>query len=898
MKQTCITVNNSNQLFNMNKLILVFISFLAYSALHAQAVESAPGTSNNKRKKEGTSTIQMPYNRLIQSAGKVITYGDPELENHALDITAFSNNKKIAVEDRYGLSLLSLNADQIKTHWSFSDSANYDDLVSTYSGITSFVNHDTTYIAWSAQGGGADRGFVVIATVQEYDIKKVSFIQFKAIAPAKVALPNQVCFNTENNIPYLYVVLNGNNQLVKVNFLNKQVTWTAATGEAPFGICILKNKAYITNWAGETVTDTTLENAGTPWGSVYTNPVTGATKGGSVSIIDINEGKTVKEVSVGLHPNAIISSPDRQFVYIANSNSDNITVINTSSDTVTDSVNVGLFSDQHMYYGSSPNGLCIADDGSQLFVANGLDNAVAVVQLGSRASKTGIDTSKVIGYIPTEAYPSGIVLLDKKLYVTNLEAKGSNVLSPASELKRPDGTISNAFTIHKELASISIIPLPVKDQLAAYTQQVKQLNLSYRLVASLNQLPRKDAMPKPVPERIGEPSLFKHVVYIIKENKTYDQVYGDVKEGKGDSNLCVYGKLVTPNQHALVGAFSLLDNYYASGKSSAEGHQWTDAAMVSDYVEKNVRAWFRSYPHRQEDALVYNKAGFIWNNALDHGKKVRIFGEASKTLYDARMKWIDIYNRYINHQALDFTNTTTIGRIKPIIHSYYPDCDNLTFTDQLRADAFIKEWETYEKQPGDSLPDLMVLSLPDDHTAGTSPDFPTPRAMVADNDLALGRIIERITSSRFWDSTVVFVTEDDSQSGWDHISSYRTTGLIISPYSALKTTIHSDYNQTCVVRTIEQILGIPPMNIIDATALPMFDCFTDTKASYRFQHIQNHIPLNEMNKSLSLLKGKALYYARLSKESAFKDLDSGDDDNMNRILWFDAKGDIPYPALK
>ena len=206
--------------------------------------------------------------------------------------------------------------------------------------------------------------------------------------------------------------------------------------------------------------------------------------------------------------------------------------------------------------------------------------------------------------------------------------------------------------------------------------------------------------------------------------------------------------------------------------------------------------------------------------------------------------------------------------------------------------------ETYENQPGDNLPDLMVLSLPNDHTAGTSPDFPTPRAMVADNDLALGRIIEAITSSRFWDSTVVFVTEDDSQSGWDHISPYRTTGLIISPYSVLKTTIHSNYNQTCIVRTIEQILGLPPMNIIDATALPMFDCFTNTKATYRFHHIQNNVPLNEMNKSFAQLKGKALYYARLSKASAFKELDSGDDDNMNRILWFDAKGSLPYPDLK
>ena len=189
----------------------------------------------------------------------------------------------------------------------------------------------------------------------------------------------------------------------------------------------------------------------------------------------------------------------------------------------------------------------------------------------------------------------------------------------------------------------------------------------------------------------------------------------------------------------------------------------------------------------------------------------------------------------------------------------------------------------------------MVLSLPDDHTAGMSEGFPVPKSMVADNDLALGRIIETITHSRFWDSTVVFVTEDDSQSGWDHISSYRTTCLVISPYSILNATIHSNYNQTSMVRTIEQILGIPPMNVIDATALPMFDCFGDKKQSYSYQFITNNIPLNEMNKSVGQLKGRARDYARLSAEKAFKEVDGGDDNMMNKILWFDAKGNENTP---
>jgi hypothetical protein len=216
----------------------------------------------------------------------------------------------------------------------------------------------------------------------------------------------------------------------------------------------------------------------------------------------------------------------------------------------------------------------------------------------------------------------------------------------------------------------------------------------------------------------------------------------------------------------------------------------------------------------------------------------------------------------------------------------------------MRADAFIKELHGFENQPGDQLPQLTVMALPSDHTAGMAPGFPTPRAMVADNDLALGRIIEALTKSRFWDSTVVFVTEDDSQDGWDHVSAYRTTGFVISPYSHLQKTIHTNYNQTCIVRTIEQILGIPPMNVMDATALPMFDCFSDTLKNETFAHVKNSIPLNEMNKSTASLKGKARKFAKLSTLPEFAHIDGGIDDLLNRILWFASKGNTPYPKQK
>jgi len=872
----------------LRKLLIAAPSILfSLGTLMAQQPSPYRMTYDDSTLQQQSQYTLMPFNRLIQSAGTVVTYGNPQLENHTLDFAILPDSQHIAIEDRYGIAVLEMSSRTITQRWTFQTETDpvMKGLMSTYSGIKSFSFEGHTYIIWGA--GTTRHSAIIIAEWDTSGIKNVSSLPISAVAPAGTALPNDIAVRMESGIPYLYVALNGNNQLEKIRFTDRQIVWTVPTGVAPYGLRMAGNKIYVTNWAGPLVTDSSLEYAGTPWGSAYTNPVTGATARGSLSIIDAETGALTKELPLGLHPNAIVLSPDSLYLYISNGNSDYISVVDIKGETVIDSIGVGLFSGSLTYYGSSPNALQLDKTGTTLYVANGFDNAVCVVKLGANVATNGAGKTMVKGYIPTEAYPGGLALLGAQLYVANLEAKGSRVLSPTN----------NAYSIHQELASLSIIPIPRDRELKAYTKKVQELSLSFR-IALTNRPARRQIAPRPVPERIGEPSVFKHVVYIIKENKTYDQVFGDIQQGRGEPHLCIYGDSVTPNQHRLAGVFCLMDNYYAAGKCSAEGHQWADAAMASDYIEKNVRAWFRSYPHRQDDALVYNKNGFIWNNALDHGKKVRIYGEACLTKYDHSHKWIDIYNRYLNHEDQGFVNTTTIARIRPVISPGYPDCDNIVFTDQLRADIFIDDWKKIEQMAGDSLPALMVVSLPDDHTAGTSPDFPVPQAMVADNDLAVGRIIDAITHSRFWDSTVVFITEDDSQSGWDHISPYRTTGLVISPYSVMGgRAIHTNYNQTGMVRTIEQILGIPPMNVIDATALPLFDCFSDEKNGYAYTYTPNIIPLNKMNKPLAELKGKEAYYARLSANQVFKDVDGGEDDLMNRILWFQAKGEEKYPGL-
>lgn len=868
---------------------LIAVIILSFAACRASRVyKSSVVTDNNYHSNYDDTTLTvdnssvlMPYNRFIDPAGTVIRFGNPTLENHSLDCALLPGGKILAVEDRFGLAFIDAKENKLLFHLDYTGT--YKGLMSTYSGIKVLEDKKLVHIFWGASNPSTKNSFIIDAVWNGKKADINNAIPFDAVAPSPMALPNDIAINKENGEDYLYVVLNGNSQLTKLRLSDKKVMWTTATGMAPFGLALTSAKAYVTNWAGPVPTNALKETAGIPYANVYIDPKTGATALGTVSIIDLKTGKVQSEIETGLHPNAIVASKDRQYIYVANGNSDNISVISTENDKVAETISVRLRGEENSFIGDSPNALAIDSSGTTLYVSNGMDNAVAVVKLGATASASGKGKSFINGFVPTEAYPAGLVLTDSLLYVANLEGEGAR------------SATNNSFNSHQQEATVSIIPLPDKKTLTSYTARVEAANMMFR--TKLTQLlPRKGVAPKPVPERIGEPSVFKHVVYIIKENKTYDQVFGDVKEGNGMESLCIFGDQVTPNEHKLAKDYLLLDNFYASGKSSAEGHSWTDAAIVTDYIEKNVRAWFRSYPHVLADALVYSKEGFIWNNALDHGKTVRVYGEACEPKLKENLDWTKIYQTYLEGKPVEFTNTTTISRVRPILSQSFPCYDDHSINDQVRADAFINELHNFEKMPGDQLPQLMILALPADHTAGMREGYPTPRAMVADNDLALGKIIEALSKSRFWDSTAVFVTEDDSQSGWDHVSAYRTVGFVVSPYSRLQKTVHTNYNQTCIVRTIEQILGIPPMNVMDATALPMFDCFTGNfnKAPYTF--VKNNIPLNEMNKSAASLSGKAKKYALLSALPEFDHIDGGNDDLLNHILWFATKGNKPYPT--
>jgi hypothetical protein len=431
--------------------------------------------------------------------------------------------------------------------------------------------------------------------------------------------------------------------------------------------------------------------------------------------------------------------------------------------------------------------------------------------------------------------------------------------------------------------------------LARHTAEVNRNNrLAYSL-AGLRK-PRPDARPVPVPLRHGEPSVFKHVIYVIKENRTYDQVFGDVKEGKGDPNLVLFGEKVTPNHHALARQFTLFDNFYCSGVLSADGHSWANAAYVTDYLEKAFGAFTRSYPDDGRDPLAFPPTGFLWDNALKHKKTLRVYGEfvAEKPYYPKGTTWADFYNDHKNGtRKVPVTIRINLKSLEPYTHPTYPYFPLLA-PDQYRADLFLEDLRSFEKKG--QMPNLTIMSLPCDHTAGTSRGYPTPRAMVADNDLALGRIVEAVSKSRFWKETCILVVEDDPQNGFDHVDAHRTVALVISPYTRRKFVDHVQYNQTGVVKTIELMLGLPPMNQLDLSATPMRGCFQDRPDLTPYKALPSNVKLDEMNPSLKDLKGPALFWAKKSLELDFEGADRADEDTLNRILWHTMRGyATPYP---
>ncbi len=688
----------------------------------------------------------------------------------------------------------------------------------------------------------------------------------------------------------LYVVLNLANRLLEIDTATHRQLRTFDVGVAPFDVVLLGSKAYVSNWGGRRPDANSVTGPAGRGTEVRVDPVRHIASEGSVSVIDLDEGRVVKEVLVGKHSSAMALSPDGGYLTVANAAGDSVSVIDTRTDSVVETISLRW--QPKDYFGASPNALAFNASGKTLYVCNGTQNAIAVV-----AFRPG--ESKLLGLIPVGWFPGAVVYDAPRatLHVANIKGIGSGWRTWPEDVP--------GYNSHQYFGTLSLVPEPDTEELSKHTKTVLS-NCRREMLEAAQLPPRPNQPPRPVPERVGEPSVFKHVVYIIKENRTYDQVLGDMKQGNGDPALCVFGEEVTPNQHKIASEFVLLDNTYCSGILSADGHQWSTSAFATDYMEKSFAGFPRSYPDGMDeddvDALAYSPSGFIWDNAIEHGKTLRNYGEFAIGVTGWKdptrqppPTFMDFYNDFIKQTGL-----TVIGS-RPAIESLRPYMKmdtigwGMDVPDIFRAAQFIKELKEFERRG--EFPDLSIICLPNDHGSGTKPGMPTPAAHVADNDLAFGQIVEAISRSRFWKETCIFAIEDDPQDGWDHVSGYRTTAFVISPYTKRKSVISIQYNQPGMLRTIELILGLPPMNQMDAVATPMVGCFMDNPDFTPYVAVPNRIPLDQLNPEPEAISDPLLrHFAEVSRTLPLDLIDRCPEGLLNRIIWHAQKGSqAPYP---
>ncbi|MCE9610166.1 MAG: beta-propeller fold lactonase family protein [Chthoniobacter sp.] len=664
------------------------------------------------------------------------------------------------------------------------------------------------------------------------------------------------------------------------------------TGIAPLNVVLAGSKAYVSCLAGPRPKPGDLA-ANVGRGVLAIVDDHSITSVGSVVIIDLAAGKVLSEIETGLHCGALAVSPNGEYVVAANAGSDTLSVIATTSGTIVEKIWARATPADP--FGAQPSALAFDPSGKTLYVANGTQNAVAVIKFDPSDKE-----SRVLGLIPTAWFPAGLAFdpLHKALLVANLRGVGSAKIFKATD--KP-GLSSKDFW-----GTLSFVPVPDSITLAALTRTALE-GIRHARLAAAALLPRPETAPRPVPERAGEPSVFKHVIYVIKENRSYDQVLGDMKEGNGAKDLCTFGEKFTPNQHALAREFVLLDNTYCNSVQSADGHQWTDSGIANEYTERQVVSGFpRSYGGGKaedgSDALTWASSGFIWDHVTKAGKTFRNFGEWMVT----EVKWNDPTKK----DKPSYQDITADLRGKTGLITYKSRCVipalaklsdtdtvgwDLNVPDQFRADKFIeklKGWETDGK-----MPDMVYLFLPNDHTGGTRGNAPTPGAQIADNDLAFGRIVEALSHSKFWADTVLLAVEDDPQAGWDHVSGYRTTCYVASAYTKRHQTVSTHYNHSSLLRTIELILGLPTMNQMTAAATPMFDAFNDQPDLTPFKSVPNQVPLDDKNPDPKKIANALMReLAEESEKLALDVPDAIEEGALNRILWHAMKGpDAPFP---
>jgi Uncharacterized conserved protein len=630
---------------------------------------------------------------------------------------------------------------------------------------------------------------------------------------------------------YLYTADNLNQSVSMIDLSTGKLVKTAAAGRYPYMTLLNRtgNRLYVSNWEDN-----------------------------SVTVLNAKDLSPVATVRVGMHPNALALNPANGNLYVVNSDSDRISVIDSNKLQVVQNISVAPYA--HAPVGSIPDALTFSSDGRTMYVANAGNNDIAQIDLNP-ANNKGV----VKGLIPTAWYPTGIFLSGDGKQLLTLSAKGLGA-GPES----PQQNIGDMM-----MGTLSFIAVPDQKMLVRYTKQVRENNQlsGPGRTGWLNGLLGKGAGQdgSPIPRFTGEKSPIKHVIYVIKENQTYDQIFGDIKKGNGNPDYAIFGNKITPNLHKLANQFVLLDNFYSDAEVSEQGHVWVSQAEANDFSEKS---WIQHYSGRRNGGdwhfgeATRVSGGYIWDNALRSGLSIRNYGES------------------VNYNARTGLSTTTVPGLNQYTDQHYTGW-YFPVSDVTRVDEWAKEYTQYEKDG--NLPRFETVYLPNDHTEGTSLGHPTPQAYLAQNDLALGKLVDTVSHSKDWKSTAIFVTEDDPGNGIDHVESHRQEGLVISPYTQTGKVDSFFYDQMSMYRTMEMILGLKPMTQYDASAIPMLNSFTSQPNFSAYDAAQPTYPLNAIN-------GKNAPMGKASAGLNFSRPDIANENLLNRALWKATKGNQPYPS--
>jgi len=584
-----------------------------------------------------------------------------------------------------------------------------------------------------------------------------------------------------------------------------------------------------------------------------------------VAVIDLEKNAVVETWPTAEHPTEMVLSPTGDALYVACANSTKVSVIDPATGKGLQTIHCALYPSAPN--GNTPNSLALTPDGEMLLVANADSNNLAVLNVVDRKN------AKPLGFIPTGWYPTSVRYnpKDRTIYFANGKGLSSHANRGGPNPMLPRARNLNEYIGQLFTGTLGIIKVPTPQAMATYTRQAYACSpLRDKNAVSMDVVEAEN----PIPRRVGDSSPIKYAIYIVKENRTYDQVFGDMKEGNGEPGLCLFPESVTPNHHKLAREFVLLDNFYVDGEVSADGHEWTMGAYATDFVEKIWPLSYRGgkiygYPSEgHKDLIARPSSGYLWDKCTEAKVSYRAYGE-----------WIDNGGAVRPDGTFPDCKPTVkalAGRFDPQYRSW-----DLDYPDVKRAERFIAEMKRFEAAGG--MPRMQVMRLPNDHTAGTRVGKPTVTAMVADNDLALGMVIEAVSQSKFWKETAIFVIEDDAQNGPDHVDAHRTVALVISPYTKRHFVDSTLYSTSSMLRTMELILGVEPMSQFDAAARPMFNSFTARPTLTAYKHEVPKADRNEINRP------GGVGAAWMEKQNLAKE-DTLDDLLFNEIIWKAVRG--------